>query len=47
MIMKESPIEITATMDFVLTIDPTEEHPLSAFAEPLTDQRIESIAWTV
>ena len=42
MIMKESPIEITATIDFALTIDLTEEYPLSAFAELLTDQRIES-----
>jgi len=40
--MNPSPIEGTVTIHFVLTIDPTERCPLAAFAEFLTDQRLES-----
>jgi len=40
--MNESPIEVTVTVHFVLTIDPTEQYPLAAFAEFLTEQRLES-----
>jgi len=42
MSMNPSPIEGTVTIHFVLTIDPTERCPLAAFAEFLTDQRLES-----
>lgn len=40
--MNESPIEVTVTIHFVLTMDPTEQYPLAAFAEFLTEQRLES-----
>jgi hypothetical protein len=40
--VKVSPIEVTLTIHFVLFIDPTERYPLAAFAEFLTDQRLES-----
>jgi hypothetical protein len=40
--MNKSPIEVTVTIHFVLTIDPTEQYPLAAFAEFLTEQRLES-----
>ena len=40
--MNESPIEVTVTIHFVLTIDPTEQYPLAAFAEFLTEQRLEA-----
>ncbi len=40
--MSESPIEISVTIHFVLTIDPTEQYPLAAFAEFLTEQHLES-----
>ena len=31
--MNKSPIEVTVTIHFVLTTDPTEQYPLAAFAE--------------
>ena len=40
--MNKSPIEVTVTIHFVLTIDPTQQYPLAAFAEFLTEQRLES-----
>lgn len=40
--MRESPIQITLTVHLVLSIDPTEQYPLAAVAEFLTEQRIES-----
>jgi hypothetical protein len=40
--MSESPIQITLTIHLVLSIDPTEQYPLAAFAEFLTKQNIES-----
>ena len=40
--VQESPIEVTVTIHFVLTIDPTEQYPLAAFAEFLSEQRLES-----
>lgn len=40
--VNKSPIEVTVTIHFVLTIDPTEQYPLAAFAEFLTEQRLES-----
>ena len=40
--MRESPIQITLTIHLVLSIDPTEQYPLTASAEFLTDQNIES-----
>ena len=40
--MNKSPIEVAVTIHFVLTIDPTEQYPLAAFAEFLTEQRLES-----
>jgi len=40
--MNESPIEITVTIHFVLTIDPTEQYPLAVFAEFLAEQRLGS-----
>jgi len=42
MSMNKSPIEVTVTIHFVLTIDPTEQYPLAAFAEFLTEQRLEA-----
>jgi hypothetical protein len=40
--MRESPIQITLTIHLVLSIDPTEQCPLAAVAEFLTEQSIES-----
>jgi len=40
--MNKSPIEVKVTIHFVLTIDPTEQYPLAAFAEFLTEQRLEA-----
>lgn len=40
--MKESPIEMSVTIDFVLTLDLSEKHPLAALADFLTEQRLES-----
>jgi hypothetical protein len=40
--MQESPIEVTVTIHFVLTIDPTEQYSLATFAEFLSEQRLES-----
>jgi len=40
--MNKSPIEVTVTIHFVLTIDPTEQYPLAAIAEFLAEQRLES-----
>jgi len=34
--VQQSPIEVTVTINFVLTIDPTEQYPLAAFATPLS-----------
>jgi len=40
--VNESPIEVTVTIHFVLTIDPTEQYPLAAFTEFLAEQRLQS-----
>ncbi|RJX51483.1 ISH6 family transposase [Halonotius pteroides] len=40
--MKESPTEISVTIDFVLTLDLSEKHPLAALADFLTEQHLES-----
>jgi len=40
--MNKSPIEISVTMDFALSLDPTEKYPLATFADFLTDQHLES-----
>jgi hypothetical protein len=40
--MNDSPIEVTVTIHFVLTVDPIEQYPLAAFAEFLPEQRLES-----
>lgn len=40
--MKESPTEISVTIDFVLTLDLSEKHPLAALADFLTEQYLES-----
>lgn len=40
--VNKSPVKVTVTIHFVLTIDPTEQFPLAAFAEFLTEQRLES-----
>lgn len=40
--MRESPIQITLTVHLVLSIDLTEQYPLAAVAEVLTQQSIES-----
>jgi len=41
--MKESPIEITLTVQLVLTIDPSEQYPLAAISEVLVKQNITSL----
>jgi hypothetical protein len=41
--MEESPIEITLTVQLVLTIDPSEQYPLAAISEVLAKQNITSI----
>jgi len=41
--MEESPIEITLTVQLVLTIDPTEQYPLAVITEVLAKQNITSI----
>ena len=41
--MRESPIEITLTVQFVLTIDPSEQYPLAAISEVLVKQNITSL----
>ena len=40
--VKLSPIEITLTIHLSLSIDPSEQYPLAAFAEFLTNQHLES-----
>ena len=40
--MRESPIQITLTVHLILSIDPTEQYPLAAVAEVITQQGIES-----
>jgi len=41
--MRESPIEITLTVQLVLTIDPSEQYPLAAISEVLVEQNITSL----
>jgi hypothetical protein len=41
--MRESPIEITLTVQLVLTIDPTEQYPLATISEVLVKQNITSL----
>ena len=40
--MRELPIQVTLTVHLVLSIDPTEQYPLAAIAEVITQQGIES-----
>jgi hypothetical protein len=41
--MRESPIEITLTVQLVLTIDPSEQYPLATISEVLVEQNITSL----
>jgi len=41
--MRESPIEITLTVQLILTIDPSEQYPLAAISEVLVEQNITSL----
>jgi hypothetical protein len=43
MLMRESPIEITLTVQLVLTIDPSEQYPLATISEVLVEQNITSL----
>jgi len=41
--MRESSIEITLTVQLVLTIDPSEQYPLATISEVLLKQNITSL----